>query len=289
MNGGIHVTKDSFHGVIITRTTIMPNQETCLSGEDYCDISFCNVKPEDSRYISAALAAELGHIAKLSPGDTVLALGLGNPDFAADSLGPATVEKLNATRALSKLFPENSADITKVCAVNLDVIGKTGIGVQEMVEMLVNKLNPDLIVVIDAMDVHGLSHIGRTIRISNAGLRQERRVPLNLTAEALGVPVVAIGIPFVTDAATIANDVLQVLLASLCSGSDDERLLFYLTDYDKRMSLIKSVISRSHLKNTVFAPENIGAAVKLCSEIIAQGINAWAGAKTASLDNYCLA
>ena len=285
MGDGIKTTKEKHKDIIITRTKIISNEAAInmnASIGDYSDISFYNAGMEDDYTISKILARELGYIVNISDEDSVLAVGLGNSKILTDSLGPVTIDKLETTRMFNSLFSDELKNIIQFCAISPGVIGKTGVGVQEMVEMFSEKLKPNLIIIIDALGIHNVDQIGHTIMIGNTGLKQNNLVPLNLTEDTLGIPVVLIGVPFITDTATIANDVIEAILPSLIVKNDNAIRLSHLIDYAERFDMIKEALFKQNIKNSKFTIEDIADNIERCSEIIAQGINMWLGIRTYS-------
>ena len=218
MQTAVKITKNRYENILVTRRKIVSSETTndlnIVLG-DYSEISFHNAHNTDYASISKILAQEIKNVTHISLNDTVLVVGMGNAKILTDSLGPVTIEKIEATRGLSVLYPNDFKDRVKVCAISPGVIGKSGVSVQETIEMFSEKLNPELIIVIDALDVHSIEQIGHTIKIGNAGFRSNSRIRLDLTKEALRRPVITIGIPLVTDASTIANDIIEVLLPSV--------------------------------------------------------------------------
>ena len=81
----------------------------------------------------------------------------------------------------------------------------------EIIRGVVDSTTPDVIVVIDALAARSTRRLTRTIQITNTGIQPGSGVGNHrdsLTEESLGVPVIAIGIPTVVDAATIVNDAI---------------------------------------------------------------------------------
>ena len=74
---------------------------------------------------------------------------------------------------------------------------------------MVAQTHPDLVLVIDALAARSIKRLNRTIQISNAGINPGSGVGNYRNAiqeENLGVPVIALGVPTVVDAATIVQD-----------------------------------------------------------------------------------
>lgn len=89
------------------------------------------------------------------------------------------------------------------------VMAKTGMESQEIISGVVAQTHPDLVLVIDALAARSIKRLNRTIQISNAGINPGSGVGNYRNAiqeENLGVPVIALGVPTVVDAATIVQD-----------------------------------------------------------------------------------
>ena len=159
------------------------------------------------------------HLRELLPQKTeilkVLVVGLGNRDVTADALGPAVAEHLYISRHLQKEFgelglKEKNAVITS-CIVP-GVMAKTGMETAEIVKGIVKETAPDAVIVVDALASRSTKRLNRTIQISNTGIHPGSGVGNHRNAideEVLGIPVIAMGVPTVVDAATIVADALE--------------------------------------------------------------------------------
>ena len=82
-------------------------------------------------------------------------------------------------------------------------------GALEIVRCVAEEPRPDVIVARDALAARSSKRLNRTIQISDAGIHPGSGVGNHrhsLTKETTGVPVIAIGVPTVVDAATIVYD-----------------------------------------------------------------------------------
>lgn len=145
---------------------------------------------------------------------SILVVGLGNRDVTADALGPEVVDHLNITRHMLRQFGHAAYACEKVHEISSivpGVMGKTGMETAEIIRGVMDSTNPDVIVVIDALAARSTRRLTRTIQITNTGIQPGSGVGNHrnsLTEESLGVPVIAIGVPTVVDAATIVNDAI---------------------------------------------------------------------------------
>lgn len=143
-----------------------------------------------------ALAA--GIKALLPEKGTILVVGLGNREITPDALGPSVAEQILVTRHLADTFP----DLRAVAAITPNVLGKTGLEAIETIRAVTEKVQPAALIVIDAMASASIERLGTTVQIANTGIVPGSGV-LNsrkeLNQQTLGIPVIAVGIPTVTD------------------------------------------------------------------------------------------
>lgn len=143
----------------------------------------------------------------------VLVVGLGNHQITPDALGPKALESILATRHLSEELLQNIGlpGLRPVCAVAPGVLGQTGMETGEIIEGLVEQLQPAAVIAIDALASRSLSRLGCTIQISDTGIEPGAGVGnrrKEISRRTLGTPVIAIGVPTVVDAVTLAADLL---------------------------------------------------------------------------------
>lgn len=211
---------------------------------------------------------------------TILIVGLGNWQVTPDSLGPKVIERILVTRHLIENMPDYlGKETNSVCAISPGVLGTTGIETSEIVEGVVKKINPDVIIAIDALASRRVDRINSTIQICDTGINPgsgvgNKRKALN--KETLGVPVIAIGVPTVVDAATLANDtidkVIDVLISESKNGSSEFYSILKNMDRDDKYDLIRGILS-PYSENLVVTPKEIDDAIENISIIIAEGIN----------------
>lgn len=143
-----------------------------------------------------ALAAGLRQL--LPEEGCILVVGLGNREITADALGPAAAEKIFVTRHLADMFP----DLRQVAALAPNVLAKTGMEAMETIQALVYSIKASAVIAIDAMAAASPQRLGCTVQLANSGIIPGSGV-MNarkaLNAENLHVPVIALGIPTVTE------------------------------------------------------------------------------------------
>lgn len=208
---------------------------------------------------------ELEKIIKPHKHDVIFVVGLGNRFITPDSLGPAVSDGIEVSRHLNK-------DGVSLCAVSPGVLGITGIETGEIIEGITEKIKPDVIIAIDALASRSMERICTTIQIADtgitpgAGVGNKRR---ELSKRTLDIPVIAVGVPTVVDAATVANDSVEHLLDAL---EEKMNIDASLRDDANRYTLIKKILS-PYFGELIVTPSEIDSVISNVASIIAQGIN----------------
>ncbi|HIT66977.1 MAG TPA: GPR endopeptidase [Candidatus Merdisoma merdipullorum] len=164
------------------------------------------------REVSETLAEYLKELLGTGQERSVLVVGLGNRDVTPDALGPEVVNNLRITRHVVREYGRAAfakEKIHMVSGIVPGVMAQTGMETLEIVRGVAEETRPDVIVAIDALAARSSKRLNRTIQISDAGIHPGSGVGNHrhsLTKETTGVPVIAIGVPTVVDAATIVYD-----------------------------------------------------------------------------------
>ena len=151
----------------------------------------------------------------------MMVVGLGNRDVTADALGPNVVDNLTITRHMVKEFGKAAYGKNRIHMISgliPGVMAKTGMESAEIIKGVVEKTRPDVVVVVDALAARSTKRLNRTIQVTNTGIHPGSGIGNHrnsITKESLGVPVIAIGVPTVVDAATIVNDAMEKALKNL--------------------------------------------------------------------------
>ncbi|MBO7739823.1 MAG: GPR endopeptidase, partial [Oscillospiraceae bacterium] len=158
------------------------------------------------------LAEKLKGLLRLEKGESVLVCGLGKSAITADIIGPAAAKNTLATRHLTERMPEEFSAFRPVAVVEAGVLGTTGIESAEIVEAVVKKVRPAAVIAVDALAARRMARICRTVQLSDTGIVPGSGVGnarRELSRKTLGVPVIAIGVPTVVDAGTLAADLME--------------------------------------------------------------------------------
>jgi spore protease len=172
------------------------------------------INREDNAFNLGAetLGSEIADLLKLNVDDSVLVVGLGNDAITPDAIGPKTAKNTLVTRHLVDRMPEDFGFLRRVSVLVSGVLGTTGIESADFIRAVTDKLKPSCVIVVDALASRRLSRVCRTIQIADTGIVPGSGVGNNRAAisrETLGVPVIAVGVPTVVDAGTIAADLAE--------------------------------------------------------------------------------
>ena len=244
------------------------------------DVPKLNVSDEDLKdEISTVLAKQIKFLTEKFNATKILIVGLGNWNVSPDALGPKVVERVLVTRQFflnyNKDFDETVAN---VAAMSPGVFGVTGIETHDIVMGIVERVKPDMLIAIDALASRKMDRINTTIQLSDIGISPGSGVGNKRTAlnkETLGIPVIAIGIPTVVNAATLINDSMDLIINSMKesaeSGGEFYNILDQLSNED-RYSLIEEVLD-PFMGNVIVTPKDIDLLINDLSIIIANGLN----------------
>lgn len=234
--------------------------------------------PDDKKDIVEAVAKELSKICDWK-NKTVLVIGLGNQNVTPDSLGPRVVSNLIVTRHLFQEFEGmNDEVLQRVSAIVPGVMGQTGMETVEIVKGIVDTIKPDLVIAIDALASRRANRINSTIQIADTGIHPgsgvgNKRKALN--EKTLGVPVVAIGVPTVVDAATIVNDTMEeifIQIKKMWKGEDTLVDHMIKMDDSEKYQLIKEVLN-PYIGDMFVTPKEIDEVIERVSDIVSMALN----------------
>ena len=83
---------------------------------------------------------------------------------------------------------------------------------------VIEETKPDIVIVVDALAARSVKRLNRTIQITDTGINPGSGVGNHrhaINKESMGIPVIAIGIPTVVDAATIVSDTMSDLIGAM--------------------------------------------------------------------------
>ena len=207
------------------------------------------VHREENAFSDAAslLAEQLRSLLKMDKNSNFLVAGLGNRGITPDAIGPETVDHVLVTRHLKEKLPEDFAAFRPVSAVCSGVLGTTGIESSDLIRAVTEKIRPDVVFAVDALASRSTDRLCRTVQLADTGIVPgsgvgNARQALNW--ETLGIPVIAIGVHTVVDAATLAVDLAQRAGTELDPGGfgDVGSMIVTPRDIDKNVKDVAKLI-----------------------------------------------
>ena len=212
-------------------------------------------------------------------GCSILTVGLGNREVTPDALGPYVVDQLNITRHMVQEYGRYGVEEESriVSAIVPGVMAQTGMETAEIVQGVVKETKPDMILVIDALAARSSKRLNRTIQISDAGIHPGAGVGNHrsvITKETMGIPVIAIGVPTVVDAATIVNDTMENFIAALETSENLKGVGVVLQGYNsaEKYELVKELIA-PHLNGMFVTPKDIDETIRRISYTVSEALN----------------
>ncbi len=282
---GIEVTEDQGAEYKLTRVHITTKKGSHTMGKPvgtYVTIEAQKLKENDvecHERLIGVLAKELAELANLKRHDTVLVIGLGNWNITPDALGPKVVSKVLVTRHLQEALPDTIMETVRpVAAISPGVMGITGMETGEIVKGIVDRLRPKLLIAIDALAARKTSRINATIQLSDTGLApgagvgNQRKM---LNKETLGIPVIAIGVPTVVDAATLVNDTMDCMLREMKVQAEKNSPFYEMLramEHEEKYGLITELL-HPYMENMFVTPKEVDAVVDRLAGIIANAVN----------------
>jgi spore protease len=277
---GVLVETAEDEEVIITKVNITTPEAEKIMGKGKG--TYVTIEAQGLRYkntplqqkIMKVLAKELVDMANLGKNATVLVIGLGNWNITPDALGPRAIDKIVVTRHLQEMLsPELKGGVRSVCAIAPGVLGITGMETVEIVQGLVSKIKPNLVIAIDALAAASTRRVITTVQLANTGISPGSGVGnkrFGLTQESLGVPVIAIGVPTVVHASTIAMDTINTLQEH-APFARYFKSMENLSDTDRR-TIVGQVLPEV-LGDLMVTPKEVDRFIDDIAVVLAGGIN----------------
>ena len=257
---GVATRTERRQGVSVTEVHILDETGARALGKPVGRYVTMELESQPFSQQAACLASLL---AELLPRGPVLTAGIGNRDMTCDAIGPTAVDHLLVTRHLVRSGQEPFRGMGELSALCTEVLGRTGMETCELIRAAAGAVRPPAVVAVDALAARSTRRLNRTIQITNTGIQPGSGVGNHrnaLTEETLGVPVIAIGIPTVVDAATIVGDALEKLM----SGEKEFDAVKYMGQH--RMAF-------AELNNMYMTGKDIDSVIKRVSYTVSEGIN----------------
>ena len=185
------------------------------------------------------------------------------------------MQDIDITRHLLRYAPQYLEENTRpVSALAPGVLGTTGIETQEILQGIVDKIKPKLLIVIDSLASKSIERISSSIQIADTGIVPGGGVEnarKELTEKSLGIPVIAIGVPMVVEAATIASDCLDLFIKKMQEQAKSNGALNELKEKDKYSIIKEALVEEKY--DLIVTPKEIDDLIENMSSIVARGIN----------------
>ena len=215
--------------------------------------------------ISQQLRKFIGELLPKRKMGKILVVGLGNRQVTPDALGPYVVDNLHITRHIIEEYGKYATGEDEVWSVSAIVPG------------VVAETKPDILLVIDALAARNSKRLNRTIQIADTGINPGSGVGNHrnaITEKTVGIPVIAIGVPTVVDAATIVGDTMDNLLSAVEVSESLKGMASVIKGYSpaEKYELIKELIA-PHLNGMFVTPKDIDETVRRISYTISEALN----------------
>lgn len=273
---GIEIFKEELLCAGITTIRITNENGERASGKPtgtYVTVSFDKIWfADDSLFNDTArvIAKEIRKLTSCQEGDkpfeNIMVVGLGNQYITSDAIGPQSIKGITVTRHIKSkdeaLF--RALKSKNVSAITPGVIGQTGIETAELIKSASENVNPDLIVVIDALASKSIDRLASTVQISDTGLSPGSGIGNKnqaINKDTIGVPVIAIGVPTMVDSSTLVYDALEKAgIEDLCDEliqilENGKRFFVTLNESDIVIASLSRLLSTA--VNLAFSTEDI--------------------------------
>ena len=285
---GVRFKEESIHKNLTIITVLIEIENGAKAMEKpkgtYITIEARDMNEEDESYhreISEQLAKVIKQLIGTKKEDlSVLVVGLGNRAVTPDALGPRVVDNLYITRHIIREYGNYAfgrKHVNRISSIVPGVMAQTGMETMEIVNGVVKETRPDVVIAIDALAARNTKRLNRTIQVTDTGINPGSGVGNHrhaLNEKSIGVPVVAIGIPTVVDAATIVNDTMYNLIMAMNQDRDLRTIGHSLGNLNEaeKYELIRELLSPN--LNTMFVtPKDIDESVKRLSYTISEALN----------------
>lgn len=270
---GLFVEKEKRgEDITITKVRIETQKAAKTMGKPrgtYISIEADQMMEEDNDYhreISEIFSEQLKNfLPKQYQKKKILVIGLGNREVTPDALGPKVIDQLFITRHLLEEFGKYMVELEECCSISgivPGVMAQTGMETVEILQGVVSQTKPDIVIAVDALAARSIKRLNRTIQITDTGIIPGSGVGNYrnaITKEHLGIPVIAVGIPTVVDAATIVAD--------FCTGLMENK-----QELEEMEETVRGMIPPK-LNAMYVTSKDIEEAVNRLSYTISEGLN----------------
>ena len=208
---GVRAEEERVQGLPVTAVEILNEEGERALGKPrgrYYELRLPALFPQRGAELNRAVAALAALIRRCLPRplpSSALVAALGNPDVTPDALGPLCAGHVLVTRHLQKepLFRK----LRPVALCRPGVLGTSGVESAFQVQTLCHALRPGCVLAVDALAGADPGALCRCVQVSDTGIAPGSGVGNDreaLSPATLGVPVTALGVPTVIDAAALS-------------------------------------------------------------------------------------
>lgn len=210
---GVRAEEEQLEGLPVTAVEILNEAGERALGKPrghYYELRLPALFPQRGADFERAVTALAALIRRCLPAplpSSALVAALGNPDVTPDALGPLCAASVLVTRHLRR--EPGFEGLRSVALCRPGVLGTSGVESAFQVQTLCRALRPGCVLAVDALAGVGPEALCRCVQVCDAGIAPGSGVGNDreaLSSETLGVPVVALGVPTVIDAASLAPD-----------------------------------------------------------------------------------
>jgi len=288
---GVKTEEFTSSGILINKTTVKTDEAAKKIGKPcgiYITVDISGTFSSDETHEKAvdAIAEQLEFLIGKDISKSAMIVGLGNSALTSDAVGPKTVSGLIVTRHLKEHLPEvyTSMPLRETSAFSPGVLGHTGIESAETVKAIAEKVCPKIIIIIDALAAGRTDRLCTTVQISNTGINPGAGVGNNrkeISEATVGVPVIAIGVPTVVDASTLALDIFEEASKRIKEekSGDIKKAAEIFEDFDRLSAeaeqIIKKLLSSSDSESfdLMVTPKDIDITVNRAAKLLSLALN----------------
>ena len=280
---GIKVSKDELNGISFEKTIIDEEHDGRINKKPgtYYTIDLRNQAINDNdvsnkvvKTLSIILIEMMKKLKILDKKGMII--GLGNINITPDSLGPYAVDNIIVTRHLFK-NGLNSYGFSEISGYSPGVMGTTGIETSDIVSAIKDKVDVDYLIVVDALASSDATKVNKMIQLTDTGISPGSGVGnkrKEISYDTFQIPVIAIGVPTVVDAATLTTNILTHLENHLKKIDSTNNYLgqFGNLDETSRKEILGEALSNT-LYEMMVTPKEIDEVIEDLGKIIASSID----------------
>jgi len=254
----IKVDNEEIKDIKITTVKVKDDIENNIKKGLYLTIEFTDITDMDNlESVKEIFIDKLKYVlkkSKIKDKDSCLIVGLGNKNSTPDSLGPKCIDNIITTNHLFELNLV-SENFRRTYTLTPGVMSNTGIETKDYIKSITTITKPDFIIVIDALASRSVERLNKTIQISSSGIIPGSGVGNSreeISFNTLGIPVIAIGVPTVVDAATIVTDTINFLYKYYAYNKDSTIQILNKLSLNKANYLKKDINLNINDKQKIF-------------------------------------